>query len=128
MNASAEALWLRALDAVQARGLLPTNRALFTPAELAAEAALRGEERLMRLVAAWYYPASYGRRTGTLSEADVEELVAALEAERGFAPVAEAEEPAAPELPPLPEERGALRLALCDLCAAPLPPTDEEEA
>lgn len=113
-----EALWSRALRVADARGLLPANRATFTPGELAASAARRGEEWLTRLVDGWYYPASYGRTRGALSDEDADRLVAALEAEV-VPPEAVPPDAAPPAVHhPLPR-----RIARCDLCGSPLTPS-----
>jgi hypothetical protein len=114
VTAMAEALWLRALHVADARGLLPANRSPLTPAELAAAVARRGEDWLARLVDGWYYPASYGRVRGVLSDEEASRLVAALEAE--IAP-AEIAMPAAVENPP------AHRETDCELCGFPLTPS-----
>jgi hypothetical protein len=108
-----EALWLRALHVADARGLLPANRSPLTPGELAAEVARRGEDWLARLVDGWYYPASYGRVRGDLSDEEASRLVAALEAEITPAEIA----PAAVENP------SARRQMDCELCGFPLPPS-----
>ena len=81
MNPAAESLWARALRAADARGLLPGNKRQFTPAELASEARIRGEDRLTRLVRQWYYPLSYGRTLGALTDEEAERIVASLERE-----------------------------------------------
>lgn len=114
MNPSAAALWLRALRAAGARGLLPATASALTPAELAAEAALHGEDRLTRLVQGWYYPTSYGRADGALTDEEALRLVAALEAEVVVVAVPPAP---APERPP------PARLKNCELCGFPLPPS-----
>ena len=116
MNATAEALWLRALQVVGARGLLPAHRSPLTPGELAAEAARRGEDRLLELVVGWYYPASYGQTRGVLSDEDAARLVAALES--GIAPREIAPTPVAP--PVVEKPRPARRPADCELCGSPL--------
>jgi hypothetical protein len=110
-----ETLWLRALHVVDARGLLPSNKASLTPAELAAEAAQRGEDRLTRLVDGWYYPASYGRVRGMLSDKEAGRLVAALEAERALAEIA-----SATTAQPAAEKPRAQRKMDCELCGFPL--------
>lgn len=112
-----EALWSRAVRAVDARGLLPARRSSLTPRELAAEASRRGEDRLAVLVESWYYPASYGRIGGMLSDVLVDRLVADLEAEvaRIESTRVEIGEPATPPTP-------ARRIAYCDLCGRALTP------
>jgi hypothetical protein len=115
VTAMAEALWLRALHVVDARGLLPANRPSLTPAELAAEVARRGEDRLTRLVDGWYYPASYGRVRGMLSDEEAGRLVAELEAESALAETAPAEI-ALPAVEDPPEHRKTD----CELCGFPL--------
>jgi hypothetical protein len=116
VTAMAEALWLRALHVADARGLLPANRSPLTPGELAAEVARRGEDRLARLVDGWYYPASYGRVRGALSDEEATRLVAALEGEIA---------PAQTELPeialPAVEDPPPHRETDCELCGSPLP-------
>ncbi len=114
MTATADALWARALRAVRARGFLPAARSL-TPAELAVEAARRGESRLLRLIG-WYYAASYGRVGGTLSDDEAARIVAALEADVGVAdaPPVTAPAPAVRTSPPPPRKRD------CELCGFPL--------
>jgi hypothetical protein len=117
MSAADESLWSRAVAAARARGLLPGFKSPLTPRELAYEAARRGEDRLMQLVNGWYYPASYGRVRGMLSDDEARRLVAALEAESTAAAKAAAETPAAPaavETPP------AHRKKACQLCGFPL--------
>ena len=121
MSALAEALWLRALHAADARGLLPANRAPLTPGELAAEVARRGEDRLARLVEGWYYPASYGRVRGVLSDAEASRLVAALEAQIALGEIAPAEI-ALPAVENPPAQRGTD----CELCGFPRPPSRPE--
>jgi hypothetical protein len=111
MTATPEALWLRAVHAADALGLLPANRARLTPAELAAEVARRGENRLVRLVHGWYYPMSYGNIRGPLSDEEAARLVSELEAE--IAPPKIVSLPAAEEAP-------TSRPRRCDLCRAPL--------
>jgi hypothetical protein len=113
-----EALWLRALRAADARGLLPTSKSL-TPKEVAAEAARRGEDRLSKLVKSWYYPRSYGRTDGAMSDDEVSRVVAALEAEAAL--LKKAEEKPAPRptvAAPQPQQRQTTR---CDLCGAVIP-------
>jgi len=117
VSPSAAVLWLRAVHAASARGLLPLAASGLTPAELAAEVERRGEERLALLVHGWYYPSSYGRAAGALSEEDALRLVTALEAEVVAVPVA----PAPAPQPPPPR-----RLRNCELCGFPLPPSPEE--
>jgi hypothetical protein len=113
VTAGPAALWLRALRAADARGLLPFSRAGLTPAELAAEVAQRGEDRLVRLVNGWYYPISYGQVRGALSDEEADRLVSELEAE--VAPRPAIRTPSAVEEPP------PFRLRRCDLCGVPLP-------
>jgi len=121
VTAMAEALWLRALHVADARGLLPANRSPLTPGELAAAVARRGEDRLARLVDGWYYPASYGRVRGVLSDEEAGRLVAALEAEIAPAEIAPAEIALpAVENPPAHRERD------CELCGFPLTPSPWE--
>ncbi|HZW53097.1 MAG TPA: hypothetical protein VFF00_03635 [Candidatus Elarobacter sp.] len=117
MSAAAEALWLRALHAAHARGLLPPKSSGLTPAEVAAAVAQRGEDRLARLVQGWYYPTSYGRAAGALSDDEASRLVAALEAE--VVPVEVALAPVAVRPPPA-------RPKNCELCGFPLPPSASE--
>ena len=112
MNAIAEALWLRALQVADARGLLPANRSSLTPGELAAVVARRGEDRLARLVNGWYYPTSYGGVRGVLSDEEASRLVAALEAE--VAPPRASRAATSVENPPV------HRQAYCDLCGFPV--------
>lgn len=118
MTATAEALWLRALRVADARGLLPANRSSLTPGELAAEAARRGENRLTRFVDGWYYPASYGRLRGMLSDEEAARLVAVLEAERALVEAASAK-----NAPPPAEKPPVRRTWDCELCGLPLPPS-----
>ena len=106
-----ETLWLRALRAADARGLVPTTKTL-TPKEVAAEAARRGEVRLAQLVKGWYYPRSYGRTDGVMSEEEVGRIVAALEAEAALLKKTK-EKPAPRPVAPLPSPRQPVR---CDLC------------
>lgn len=109
---SAETLWLRAVRAAGIRGLVPSSKAL-TPKEVAAEAARRGEERLAKLVKGWYYPRSYGRTDGVMSDEEVARIVAALEAEAAQLKKAEAKPPPRPTSAPPPSPRQPVR---CDLC------------
>lgn len=121
MTDAAEALWLRALRALTARGVLPGSRLSYTPGELARLAADRGEKRLRRLVDAWYYPRSYGRLRGALSDEEAETIVEALEASVGLAAVEQVE--ASPRIAmPEPEPDPPPRFTSCDLCGTPLPP------
>ena len=117
MNPAAEALWLRALRAADARGLLPGNKRQFTPAELASEARIRGEDRLMRLVRQWYYPLSYGRTLGALSDDEAERIVTSLEREV-------VKSRSQQEAPPTPQPIGTTvpvrRKPKCDLCGRPV--------
>jgi hypothetical protein len=117
VSALTESLWLRALHVAEARGLLPPKRSSLTPGELAAEAAQRGEARLVRLVDGWYYPASYGRVRGALTDEEAGRIVAALEA--GIASV---ESAPAYVASPVVEPPPVRRLATCELCGTPLPP------
>ncbi len=107
----ADALWLRALQAADARGLLPANRSPLTPGELAAAVARRGEDRLTRLVDGWYYPASYGRIRGVLSDEEACRLVADLEAEIVLAETAPRE---------IARPAPVRRETDCELCGFPL--------
>jgi hypothetical protein len=108
-------LWLRAVNAADARGLLPPNHARLTPAELAAEVARRGENRLARLVECWYYPASYGHIRGSLSDEEAERLVAAMEAQMTQSPIA-LPQIAAPAV----KDSTPRRPPECELCGSPL--------
>lgn len=114
-----ETLWLRALRAADARGLVPTTKTL-TPKEVAAEAARRGEARLATLVKGWYYPRSYGRTDGVMSEEEATRIVAALEAEAATLKKAE-EKPVTRPAPPPPSPRQHVR---CDLCGTVVAKTD----
>ena len=115
MNDRAATLWLRVLRAAEKRGLLPVQRSRLTPRELAVEAARRGEDRLARLVDGWYYPTSFGRVRGALSDEEADRLVAELEAEIVPADISRAE-----IMPTVREHRQAFRLACCELCGSPL--------
>jgi len=117
VNAPSAALWLRAVHAAGARGLLPPKRADLTPAELAAEVGERGEDRLLRLVEGWYYPSSYGHAAGALSDDEAARIVAALEAE-----VVDVVIPPVPVAQPPPPRRARS----CELCGLPLPPSQDE--
>lgn len=126
MNAMAEAFWLRALHVAEARGLLPANRSSLTPGELAAEVARRGEDRLTRLVDGWYYPASYGRIRGVLSDEEASRLVAALESGIIQKEIA-LEEIAAAEIPvPTVGNPSVDREMDCELCGFPRTPSPWE--
>jgi hypothetical protein len=114
-----EALWLRALRAADARGLLPIKRSSLTPRELAAEAGLRGEKRLSVLVDGWYYPASYGRVRGALTEEEARGIVASMEAE---APPVHPANARAQTAAPVVQESPKPRFTYCDLCGRALPP------
>ena len=120
MTAPATALWLRAVHAAVARGLLPANTSRFTPGELAAEMAQRGDNRLVRLVDGWYYPTSYGRMHGALSDAEADRIVLSLEAD--VVPVVGAPPNVAPpvEKPPPP------RITFCQLCGVPVAARPDE--
>lgn len=119
---AAPALWLRAVNAAAARGKVPPERARLTPGELAAEAAHRGEDRLARLVAGWYYPTSYGRVPGALTDEEADRIVASLEADVGLVAPAPAELAPAP-----PPKRTSIHHRVnCDLCGLPLPPSFED--
>ena len=120
MSPVSAALWLRALHAAGARGLLPVEAAGLTPAELAAEVRGRGEERLAVLVHGWYYPSSYGQAAGALSDEEALQVVVALEAEVVEVPLAR---PAPVAQPPPPR-----RPQSCELCGFPLPPSPERGA
>lgn len=120
MTAVAEALWLRALHVADARGLLPAHRSSLTPGELAAEVARRGEDRLARLVDGWYYPASYGRVHGVLSDEEANRLVAALETEIALAEIAPVEIAPAEIALTAVENPPAHRETKCELCGFPL--------
>jgi hypothetical protein len=122
----AEALWLRALHVADARGLLPANRSRLTPGEIAAEVARRGEDRLARLVDGWYYPASYGRVRGVLSDEEASRVVAALEAELALAEIALAEIAPAEIALPAVQNLPAHRETECELCGLPLTPSPSE--
>jgi hypothetical protein len=117
--AATAALWLRAVHAANARGLLPAATSRLTPRELAAEAARRGDDRLIRLVDGWYYPTSYGRVRATLSDEEADRLVTSLEAD-----VRPAEEAAPQPAPPVRECRPH-RLLSCQLCGFPVPSRDD---
>jgi hypothetical protein len=112
VNGPAVAIWLRAVRAAGARGLLPAQRSGLTPGELAAEVARNGEDRLVRLVQGWYYPRSYGRVAGALSDEEADRLVRALEAEVTAVEIAP---PPVAEQPPLPPPR-----MNCELCGFPV--------
>jgi len=116
----AEALWLRALRAAGARGLVPKTKTL-TPKEVAAEAARRGEERLTKLVKGWYYPRSYGRTDGAMSDEEVARVVAALEAEAAALEKKQEKPPPRAATPP-PVLTQPLRCDLCGSVVAKGPP------
>ncbi|HLI96100.1 MAG TPA: hypothetical protein VKT72_08445 [Candidatus Baltobacteraceae bacterium] len=113
MIAATETLWLRAVNAVGQRGLLPDKAFSLTPEELGNEVARRGDERLLQLALGWYYPASYGRIRGVLSDEDAMRLVAALEAAVAFAEADASPEQSA-RLPEIPRSRKKTRN--CELC------------
>ncbi|MBV8355260.1 MAG: hypothetical protein JO101_08075 [Candidatus Eremiobacteraeota bacterium] len=116
-----ETLWLRALKAVDARGVLPSSTATLTPGEIASEVARRGDDRLARIVAGWYYPASYGRERGTLTDDEVDKIVSTLEAENSLArAVEEATNPPLAEPAPAELPKPAPRLSSCELCGFPI--------
>jgi len=117
VSSTRAAVWARAVKAAGALGLLPAKPAGFTPAELAAEVQERGEDRLARLVRGWYYPASYGRAAGALTDEEAVRLVASLEAEVVEVPV-----PPAPVVQPAPPRRPKN----CELCGLPLPPRPDD--
>lgn len=116
MIAMTEALWLRAVDAVGKRGLLPERPSSLTPRELGSEVAIRGEDRLLQLALDWYYPASYGRTRGSLSYEEAARLVAGLEAATALVETGPQIAPQAAEHPPLRK-----RTRGCDLCGLPIP-------
>lgn len=120
MIATATALWLRALHAAVARGLLPANTSSYTPGELAAELAQRGDDRLVRLVDGWYYPTSYGRVRAALSDAEADRIVASLEADVTPA------EPPPPDVAPPVAQPARRRLMYCQLCGVPVAPSSHE--
>ncbi len=128
MTAIVEALWLRALQVVRARGLLPANKTALTPGELAAEVERRGEDRLTRLVDGWYYPASYGRVRGWLSDEDAGRLVAELEAENALAEAVPAQTAPAKIAPPVIADPPARRETNCELCGVPVSPDPPDRA
>ena len=109
-----QSLWLRAKRAADVRGIISKSKSL-TPKEVADDAALRGDDRLARLVYGWYYPNSYGHIPGTISEEEVNRIVTSLEADaiRPEAAARKSEEPEI-EAPPPP------RPALCECCGFPL--------
>lgn len=113
-----EALWSRALRALDARGLLPAKRSSLTPRELAAGALRRGENRLALLVENWYYPASYGRTDGMLSDAQAGRLVEDLEAETARIESSRVDSGREPAVEPAPPRR----VVYCDLCGRALTP------
>ncbi len=115
MSATTEALWLRALNALGARGLLPGNKSRLTSRELGAEVARRGDDRLARLVDGWYYPASYGGVPGMLSDEEAARLVAELE--ENITPI---EFVPTEMLQPGPEHRPSRRIPGCELCGFPV--------
>ncbi len=120
MTAATEALWLRALRAARARGLVPNGASPLTPRELAAEAARRGEGRLARLVDDWYYPASYGLVRGSLSDDDAGRLVVELEAQTAATAVAETASAADAPAEPAAEKTPARAETDCALCGFPV--------
>jgi len=112
-----ESLWPRAVSAVGKRGLLPEKASSLTPRELGNEVAMRGDDRLLQLALGWYYPASYGRTRGSLSDEEATRLVVALEAAIAFA------EAAAPEQiaqPPAEIPRTRQKTKSCELCGLPI--------
>jgi hypothetical protein len=115
VSATTEALWLRALGALSARGLLPANKSRLTSRELGTEVARRGDDRLARLVDGWYYPASYGGVRGVLSDEDATRLVAELE--ENITPV---EFVPREMLRPGVENRPSRREPGCELCGFPV--------
>ena len=119
MTVAPAALWLRAVHAADARGLLPADSARLTPRELAAEAARRGDDRLTRLVDGWYYPTSYGRVRPALSDEEADRLVTSLEAD-----VTPADE-SPPEIAPPARERRTHRIMSCQLCGVPVLSQDD---
>jgi hypothetical protein len=109
-----QSLWLRAKRAADVRGIISKSKSL-TPKEIADDVALRGDDRLARLVDGWYYPKSYGHVPGSLSEEEVKRIVASLEADAVRPEVAAPKtEDAVVEAPPPP------RPALCECCGFPL--------
>lgn len=120
MRATVETLWSRALRAANERGLLPSNRSRLTPGELGAEAERRGEGRLAQLVDGWYYPASYGRIRGILSDEEAARIVVALETAAGSESSPQQETGAESERAEV-EASGLARTIDCQLCGFPLP-------
>lgn len=112
-----EALWPRAVSAVGKRGLLPEKAFMLTPRELGSEVALRGDERLLQLALGWYYPASYGRTRGSLSDEEATRLVDALEAATAFAQAAPPEQISQP---PADVPRTRQKTKSCELCGLPI--------
>lgn len=112
-----ELLWSRALRAADARGLLPIERKSLTPRELAVHAVRHGDDRLALLVERWYYPASYGRIAGALTDDQAAGIVAALESEAELMKAQRVREdmrPAPIATAPRP------RISYCDLCGRAL--------
>jgi hypothetical protein len=114
-----ESLWSRAIRAVDARGLLPHHRSPLTPREVAARAEERGEVRLRLLVDGWYYPRSYGRIDGALSDEEANGIVTALETETEMMKPERAREEAGT---PVTERSSKPRYTYCDLCGRALIP------
>lgn len=114
-----ETLWMRALRAADARGLIPRERASLTPREVAVAAAERGDDRLALLVDGWYYPASYGRARGALTEEQAASIVSSLEAQAAMANVEHRHaDPIAQNI-----DRAPQRFLSCDLCGRALAPS-----
>lgn len=116
MSAVTEALWLRAVNAVGMRGLLPEKASSLTPGELGNEVARRGDDRLLQLALGWYYPASYGRVHGHISNEEATRLVVALEADIALAEAV----PQQIARPTAETRRSRQKTKNCELCGLPL--------
>jgi hypothetical protein len=80
----AEALWRRAISAIEAGGRLSPDATALTPAELAVRLRAAGDDRLRQFVEGYYYPARYGHRAGALTEDAAERLVREIEGSRAI--------------------------------------------
>jgi hypothetical protein len=114
-----ESIWSRAIRAADARGLLPHHRSSLTPREVAARAEERGEARLRLLVDGWYYPRSYGRIDGALSDEQADGIVRALEVETDMM---KSDRARAETHSPQAERSPRPRYTFCDLCGRALTP------
>lgn len=94
--AAAASLWTELCGLLQARGELPFQVDLLTPAEVAtAVRAANGDRRPHDFVWNYFYPRHYGDADGSLSEAGARALVNSFKARAAPPPAAAADAPQA---------------------------------